>query len=67
MLVVRSWKLPMLLPSQTKIWMFHTLIIDVHSIFLATINEVQVRRALVDTGSCINLVPLSTLRAAEIS
>jgi hypothetical protein len=30
---------------------------------LATINEVQVRRALVDTGSCINLIPLSTLRA----
>ena len=34
---------------------------------LATINEVQVRCALVDTGSCINLIPLSTLRAAEIS
>uniref|UniRef100_A0A2N9HEC3 RNA-directed DNA polymerase n=1 Tax=Fagus sylvatica TaxID=28930 RepID=A0A2N9HEC3_FAGSY len=33
----------------------------------ATINEVQVRRALVDTGSCINLVPLSTLQAAGIS
>ena len=33
----------------------------------ATINEVQVRRALVDTGSCINLVPLSTLQVAEIS
>uniref|UniRef100_A0A2N9HJ60 Uncharacterized protein n=1 Tax=Fagus sylvatica TaxID=28930 RepID=A0A2N9HJ60_FAGSY len=32
-----------------------------------TINEVQVRRALVDTGSCINLVPLSTLRVVEIS
>ena len=27
----------------------------------ATINEVQVRRALVDTGSYINLIPLSTL------
>jgi hypothetical protein len=27
----------------------------------ATINEVQVRRALVDMGSCINLIPLSTL------
>ena len=25
------------------------------------------RRALVDTGSCINLMPLSTLRATEIS
>uniref|UniRef100_A0A2N9IIW6 Integrase catalytic domain-containing protein n=1 Tax=Fagus sylvatica TaxID=28930 RepID=A0A2N9IIW6_FAGSY len=34
---------------------------------LATINEVQVRRALVDTGSCINLIPLSTIQAAEIS
>ena len=33
----------------------------------ATINEVQVRRALVDTGSCINLVPLSTLQAVRIS
>ncbi len=33
----------------------------------AIINEVQVRRALVDTGSCINLIPLSTLRAVEIS
>uniref|UniRef100_A0A2N9I7Z0 RNA-directed DNA polymerase n=1 Tax=Fagus sylvatica TaxID=28930 RepID=A0A2N9I7Z0_FAGSY len=33
----------------------------------ATINEVQVRRALVDTGSCINLIPLSTIQAAEIS
>uniref|UniRef100_A0A2N9HYM4 Integrase catalytic domain-containing protein n=1 Tax=Fagus sylvatica TaxID=28930 RepID=A0A2N9HYM4_FAGSY len=32
-----------------------------------TINEVQVRRALVDTGSCINLIPLSTIQAAEIS
>ena len=27
----------------------------------ATINEVQVRRALVDTGSCINLISLSTI------
>uniref|UniRef100_A0A2N9GD42 RNA-directed DNA polymerase n=1 Tax=Fagus sylvatica TaxID=28930 RepID=A0A2N9GD42_FAGSY len=33
----------------------------------ATINEVQVRRALVDNGSCINLIPLSTIQAAEIS
>uniref|UniRef100_A0A2N9G1I9 RNA-directed DNA polymerase n=1 Tax=Fagus sylvatica TaxID=28930 RepID=A0A2N9G1I9_FAGSY len=32
----------------------------------ATINEVQVRRALVDNGSCINLIPLSTIQAAEI-
>jgi hypothetical protein len=33
----------------------------------ATINEVQVRRALVDTGSCINFIPLSTIQAAKIS
>uniref|UniRef100_A0A2N9I6K9 Integrase catalytic domain-containing protein n=1 Tax=Fagus sylvatica TaxID=28930 RepID=A0A2N9I6K9_FAGSY len=33
----------------------------------ATINEVQVRRALVDTGSCINLIPLSNIQAAKIS
>ena len=32
-----------------------------------TINEVQMRRALVDTGSCINLISLSTIQAAEIS
>uniref|UniRef100_A0A2N9FRF5 Uncharacterized protein n=1 Tax=Fagus sylvatica TaxID=28930 RepID=A0A2N9FRF5_FAGSY len=32
----------------------------------ATINEVQVRRALVDNGSCINLIPLNTIQAAEI-
>jgi hypothetical protein len=38
------------------------------SLYLSTtINEVQVRRALVDTGSCINLIPLSTIQAAEIS
>ena len=33
----------------------------------AIINEVQVRRALVDTGTCINLIPLSTIQATEIS
>uniref|UniRef100_A0A2N9IE29 Integrase catalytic domain-containing protein n=1 Tax=Fagus sylvatica TaxID=28930 RepID=A0A2N9IE29_FAGSY len=33
----------------------------------AAINEVQARHALVDTGSCINLIPLSTIQAAEIS
>jgi hypothetical protein len=39
-----------------------------HSLYLpATINEVQVRRALVDTDSCINLIPLSTIQAAKIS
>ena len=34
---------------------------------LATMNEVQVRHTLVDTGSCINLIPLSIIQAAEIS
>uniref|UniRef100_A0A2N9GDJ2 Integrase catalytic domain-containing protein n=1 Tax=Fagus sylvatica TaxID=28930 RepID=A0A2N9GDJ2_FAGSY len=29
-------------------------------------SHVQVRRALVDTGSCLNLIPLSTLKAANI-
>ena len=39
-----------------------------HPLYLsATINEVQVRRALVDTGFCINLIPLSTIQAVEIS
>uniref|UniRef100_A0A2N9EXH7 Integrase catalytic domain-containing protein n=1 Tax=Fagus sylvatica TaxID=28930 RepID=A0A2N9EXH7_FAGSY len=32
----------------------------------AVIKDVQVRRALVDTGSCLNLIPLSTLKAANI-
>jgi hypothetical protein len=32
-----------------------------------TINEVRVRHALVDTGSCINLIPLSTIQASKIS
>ena len=32
----------------------------------AVIKDVQVRRALVDTGSCQNLIPLSTLKAANI-
>ena len=30
-------------------------------------KDVQVRRALVDTGSCLNLIPLSTLQAANVS
>jgi hypothetical protein len=33
----------------------------------ASINEVQVRRALVDTGSSLNLIPMNTLQAANIS
>uniref|UniRef100_A0A2N9FNQ7 Integrase catalytic domain-containing protein n=1 Tax=Fagus sylvatica TaxID=28930 RepID=A0A2N9FNQ7_FAGSY len=32
----------------------------------AVIKDVPVRRALVDTGSCLNLIPLSTLKAANI-
>jgi hypothetical protein len=30
------------------------------------IKDVQVRRALVDTGSCLNLIPLSTLQAVNL-
>ena len=30
-------------------------------------KDVQVRRALVDTGSCLNFIPLSTLQAANVS
>ena len=30
-------------------------------------KDVQVRRALVDTGSCLNLISLSTLQAANVS
>uniref|UniRef100_A0A2N9GZP3 Peptidase A2 domain-containing protein n=1 Tax=Fagus sylvatica TaxID=28930 RepID=A0A2N9GZP3_FAGSY len=33
----------------------------------ASINEVQVRQALVDTGSSLNLIPMNTLQAANIS
>uniref|UniRef100_A0A2N9GRN7 RNA-directed DNA polymerase n=1 Tax=Fagus sylvatica TaxID=28930 RepID=A0A2N9GRN7_FAGSY len=32
----------------------------------AVVKDVQVRRALVDTGSCLNLIPLSTLQAASV-
>jgi hypothetical protein len=32
----------------------------------AVIKDVQVRRALVDTGSCLNLIPLSTLQAVNL-
>jgi hypothetical protein len=35
--------------------------------FTASINEVQVRRALVNIGSSLNLIPVSTLQAANIS
>jgi hypothetical protein len=30
------------------------------------VKDVQVRRALVDTGSCVNLIPLSTLQVANV-
>uniref|UniRef100_A0A2N9FYK3 RNase H type-1 domain-containing protein n=1 Tax=Fagus sylvatica TaxID=28930 RepID=A0A2N9FYK3_FAGSY len=32
----------------------------------AVVKDVQVRRALVDTSSCLNLIPLSTLQAASV-
>ena len=32
----------------------------------ATINQIPVKRALVDMGASINLIPLSTLQAARI-
>uniref|UniRef100_A0A2N9FH10 Integrase catalytic domain-containing protein n=1 Tax=Fagus sylvatica TaxID=28930 RepID=A0A2N9FH10_FAGSY len=39
-----------------------------HPLYLsAVVKDVQVRRALVDTGSCLNLIPLSTLQAANVS
>jgi hypothetical protein len=33
----------------------------------AVVKDVQVRRALVDTGSCLNLIPLSTFQVANVS
>ena len=33
----------------------------------ASINQIPVKRALVDTGASVNLIPLSTLQAAGIS
>jgi hypothetical protein len=33
----------------------------------AVVKDVQVRRALVDTSSCLNLIPLSTPQAANVS
>uniref|UniRef100_A0A2N9F487 Uncharacterized protein n=1 Tax=Fagus sylvatica TaxID=28930 RepID=A0A2N9F487_FAGSY len=36
-------------------------------LYLSTVvKDVQVRRALVDIGSCLNLIPLSTLQAASV-
>ena len=33
----------------------------------ASINQIPIKRALVDTGAFVNLIPLSTLQAAGIS
>ena len=33
----------------------------------ASINQIPIKRALVDTGASVNLIPLSTLQAARIS
>ena len=33
----------------------------------ASINQIPIKRALVDTGSSVNLIPPSTLQAAGIS
>ena len=33
----------------------------------ASINQIPINRALVDTGASVNLIPLSTLQAAQIS
>jgi hypothetical protein len=39
-----------------------------HPLYLsAVVKDVQIRRALVDTGSRLNLIPLSTLQAANVS
>jgi len=32
----------------------------------ASINQILIKRALVDTGASMNLIPLNTLQAAEI-
>ena len=33
----------------------------------ASINQIPIKRALVDTGASVNLIPLSTLQTARIS
>ena len=33
----------------------------------ASINQIPIKRALVDTGASVNLIPLSTLQVAKIS
>ena len=38
------------------------------SLYLAaSINQIPIKRALVDTGASVNLIPLSTLQATGIS
>ena len=34
---------------------------------IASINQIPIKRAFVDTGASVNLIPLSTLQAAQIS
>ena len=34
---------------------------------MATINDVQIRRALVDTGASLNLIALSTLKTVGLT
>ena len=34
---------------------------------VASINQIPIKRALVDTGALVNLIPFSTLQAAGIS
>ena len=49
-----------------KTWKCSTLAIaDLY--IVAQINNIHIRRALVDTDASLNLIPTSTLKAAEIS
>ena len=49
-----------------KTWKCSTLaIVDLY--IVAQINNIHIRRALVDTDASLNLIPTSTLKAAEIS
>ncbi len=67
MLAALSWKLPTL-SLFTNEDMDVQYLDHQRPLYLSTmINEVQVRRALVNTRSCINLIPLSTLQAVKIS
>lgn len=67
MLASLSWKLP-ILSLFTNEDMDVQYLDHQRPLYLSTmINEVQVRCALVDMRSCINLIPLSTLQAVKIS